>query len=461
MTPEEQNASSSNDVDTTPNDINSQTTETSEPSFSPSTPSDAESASTPSFASTAGSEIEPATGAASAQATQEDGGQSAFQQEQQPVSAAPSSLEPAPALGSQKKGKKGLVVGIIVAVLVVLLAAGSALAYNLWYQNPDKVLGDAVANLMTIKKAKFNGMATVKSSDVDVAVKFDGQGAEKSGGGSAELSVTGKSESLKSLGTIKLTADYVSSSKDGVYYFKLTNIKDAANKFIDITFESEKAQYKQYGLSMTDSQLAQQKKQLQQMISPLVSKIDNRWIKFSADDFNSSNSSNQTCMSDAIKQLQNNASERNEFVKVYREHSFINIDEKLGSKDGNLGYKVSFNEDESNRFTDALKTTTFGKAIMKCDSTILDHSESTSSDNKSKTSLQLWVSRWSHQLSEVKGTATSDGGDTKTDIDMKLNIGSGDNVQVPSDAVSIKDLTAEIEKLMGGGAAASSTSFSI
>ena len=63
------------------------------------------------------------------------------------------------------KKKVGLIVGIISGVLILILAIAAALLYFLWWQNPQKIVTDAVVNTMTTKKAVVNGKMTVIASN--------------------------------------------------------------------------------------------------------------------------------------------------------------------------------------------------------------------------------------------------------------------------------------------------------
>jgi len=474
MTPEEQNTPVS-DAETTPENTALDTARPEEPSVEstalPDTPTD-DATVTPAPEP----EVEPPTQGSPVQSESQDVSQDAApavtsqtesseSSETTPAQSFPQTA-PTTELGNKGKSKKGLILGIVAAVVAVLLIGGGVLAYNLWYQNPDKVVTDALGNILVAKKSKIDGTLAIKSSDVDISMSLNGQSADGSGGGDAELTIVGKSGTTKDLGTIKLSVSYVASSKDGTYYFKLGNVKSAVDKLVDSTVNSLAQQYKQYGMTMTNEQMVAAKKEYQQELSPIVTKIDNRWVKFTADDLKSSDSSsdNQSCYTDAIKQLQEDKDERNELVKVYGQHKFVTVNKKLGSKDGSLGYDLSVNKTESKAFAKAVKDTTFGKAIVKCDSDAFDTSDSSTSDsNDSKVTMQLWVTRWSHQISELKATVDTKGTDAATaDIDLKLQVGKGEAVKAPSDAVSIKDLQTEIQQVYGGSASStSSTSFSI
>ena len=76
---------------------------------------------------------------------------------------------------SPKKGKRGLLWAIVALVIVVLLGGGSALAYNFWYQNPNKVVSDALLHAVTAKTVSMTGTLDMSTKDYKVKLEVSGK----------------------------------------------------------------------------------------------------------------------------------------------------------------------------------------------------------------------------------------------------------------------------------------------
>ena len=64
-----------------------------------------------------------------------------------------------------KKKKTGLIVGITLGVLAIVAIIATLLTYFLWWQNPEKMVTDAVSNAIVAKKAVVNGKIVANMKD--------------------------------------------------------------------------------------------------------------------------------------------------------------------------------------------------------------------------------------------------------------------------------------------------------
>lgn len=325
--------------------------------------------------------------------------------------------------GSGLKNKKGLLVGLIVAGAVVVLGGGSALGYSLYYQNPQKVVTDGVIKAFTAKSVKYTSTIDVSNDDITVNVTLDGAAENKVGQTTAKIAVKTGGK------TYKLSATGLVDDKTDIY-FKVGDIKDLAK---DLN-----------SMMPLGSQSA---------IDDIVSKIDNQWIKVTADDLRDVSeeaSKAQTCATDAIKKFQDDKKATKEIGTLYRKNQFIVIDEKLGSKDGNLGYTLKADGDKLKAFSLSLKETTVYKDLHDCDSSF-EINESDFDDIVGKATndsdrFELWVDRWSHQIAEVNITSKADDG-TKLSATFKPVFNKSVKIEAPAGATTIKELTKDIEAL--------------
>ena len=64
-----------------------------------------------------------------------------------------------------KKSKKGLIIGLAIAAVVVLGLVSAGLVYALVYNNPENAVVDAFSKSMTAKSGSVTGSATIKTQD--------------------------------------------------------------------------------------------------------------------------------------------------------------------------------------------------------------------------------------------------------------------------------------------------------
>lgn len=329
-----------------------------------------------------------------------------------------------------KKKKTGLIVAISVAVAAVLLIVAAILVYNLWYQNPNKVVHDAVVNTMRAKSMVGKGDVLIKSEQADVSMVFD----TKSDATLSSMAVRATIKSNVEDEPFELTIGGEARYVDGVFYVKLNDVEKAVDALVQYSGQSAPAE-----------------------VMALVRKIDDQWVSISPDDYKADSpevAKQQTCMDDISKQMASDKKMTDELVALYRKNQVVVVDESLGSKtiDGtdSLGYKVSFSTDNMKKLVESLGDTEFGKKMKQCDDSvdfgeIADmFKESTSS---SKATQEIWVSRFGHQLTQVKVTEEDKASKSAFSFQPKFN----ETIEVakPDDAISIKDLMKDIEELTG------------
>lgn len=361
--------------------------------------------------------------------------------------AQPAPVTPLVATGKSSGGKKKWVLGSVIAAVLVVLLGGGALAYNLWYQNPEKVILDGINNLFS-NNASSSGKATVSVENDDVrldmtaSVKSD----KKLTNGDVQLAVQMKGSDAP-VKKVNLKADFAVNEKTA--YFKLNDIKPLADQLVDAYVDQMATQYRQLGFALTQQQIDQQKAQMLQQLNPIITKIDNRWIKF---DMEASEEDDESkCTAEAFQKLYDDKKQRDEVLDVYKEHKFITVKEKLGSKDGSLGYLLEFDEGVAKDFSKAVKNTTFSKELEECDGTKnqAPSTEDTTDkkDNVKDSRIELWVSRWSHQITEFKVAATTnDSSETAVSFNLTYDYDKVEGLTTPKDAIDIDELRNEFDK---------------
>lgn len=344
----------------------------------------------------------------------------------------PATETPAPMMASQTQPKapnkkKKFIIGGIIAGAVLLLGGGMYAAYALWYQNPEKVLTDAVSNVIRAKTATYSGTLAMDTKDVKVRVVFDGkQASDLNGEGNAKITLTSQGKDFVVNGSALV-------DKDGNLFFKVGNLKTILDDVL-----------KQSGMTSSP-------------FDELVAKIDNKWIRVSADDlaeYDKDAGKAQACLTDTMKKIQNDKAVHDSLVKAYENNKFVVIDSSLPGRTINgvdsMGYKLSLNNEAAKKFAEAVNEMQFMKDLQKCDSSFesfkLDASDMKSTTGTTSTeTVEVSVSRWSHEFTQLKVTGKDD--DASGEFILEPIFGKDVTVAAPTDFMTLKELQAEIEKV--------------
>jgi hypothetical protein len=328
---------------------------------------------------------------------------------------------PEPVVPVPKQSKKKLIIGIIVAAIFVILAAGSVLAYTFWYQNPDKVVADGIMNAIKAKSLTYTGTLNANSDDMKLKLAIDGAAGGATGNVNvkATFDMESKPVTLSGGGLI---------DKDGTLYFKVKNVGEIV------------APYR-----------ATMPKESQTMLDQLIAKVDDRWIKISADDmkeFSEESSKTQKCFTDTLNKFKDDKKATGEVADIYKKHKFLTIEQNLGSQGGSLGYSVKANKEAGKAFASDMKNTRIYKSMQDCDKDFkLDTDDVTADSQKADESkVEVWVERWSHEITKI--VVKDDKGPDTADMTLEPRFNKPVNVTAPEKSVTLTDLKTEIEGLV-------------
>lgn len=334
-----------------------------------------------------------------------------------------------------KKSRKGLIALIISIAAVLLLGGGAALAYFLWYQNPDKVVSDAFSSAFSAKSVEFKGSINVDSSAdqtsgvKNVRLSFDG----KSNNDAALIDAVFEVASSNGQ-TVKVDGSVVTSDKD--IFVKVKNLENVLNIMLNAP----------EGESILNTPLG-----------PLVKKVDGNWIKLSngdLSDINEEYNKVQTCTSDLVAKVKKDKSYLNELGDVYKKNKFIVIEKSLGSKTvsgvDSIGFVVKTDVAKVKSFVKAVGDTKFGKEFATCDDSIDFNKmadEIKEADEKDGTAtVEVWAARFGHQLTGINITSNDD--TSVTALSSEFTFNKEVKIDTPTEALTIKDITEEYVKAL-------------
>jgi len=330
----------------------------------------------------------------------------------------------------KKKNKKALIISGIVAAAIVVLAGGSALAYNLWYQNPDKVVTDALVNAITAKTVSATGSLEAKSDDYTLKIDVAGRNSLEAHSTTA-VTLAFNSDDIDF--TVKGEGIF---SAEGDIYVKL----DDARKLAD---SIEKQSDGQMSFEVFDG---------------VIDKVDGKWIKISSEDlgdFSEEYKDTQKCFAAISKQFESDkafrATVENETKDLYKAHKFIIVGDKIGSRtisgQGSLGYKLIPDDKAGAEFFRGFGETQLGKKLTECnkDLNFDDFADQTGKEDSSATGeAEIWVSRFGHQITELNVKAHDD--DTETSFVLNPIFNKNEAIEIPTNSIPLSELKSDIEK---------------
>lgn len=338
------------------------------------------------------------------------------------------------------RNKKLAFIGGGIGLLLLLVVA--ICVYLFWYQNPQKVVTDAVMNLVKAEQIGLQGDIKISQKDYDITMRLEGEGSQSSG--KAELSMKVKAGGMD----LKTTANFV-VAENGDMYIRMQNLQETADAFYSEVAKS------MAGRSVTLEQKEQVESLIKQQFDPVVAKLTDRWIRIDEKELKKTNpelAKSRKCMTEVRTMIRDDKAATNEVASIYKQHQFIRIDEKLAAKDGALGYKVSSDEKIAKEFGEAAKSTKLYKKVDECmgKSDLKDRtaagSSNTAKEDEAFNSLKVWVNRWSHQLERVAVDGDKDG--TKATVDLQFDFMKKPNVEVPQKAASLDEVMKEIDTLL-------------
>ena len=330
-----------------------------------------------------------------------------------------------------KKKKTGLIIGIVLGVIALIAIISAVLVYFLWWQNPEKMVTDAVSNAIMAKKMTADGKVVIDMRDqgkIELNVKTATDSGKSKANIDAKLNIKGVEKS------IPLDGDMVLGD-DGTIYVKINNFKDLYGTLLEIVMESSS------GGKASRVQIETYRDQTLRKMSSEIDKMGNIWMKISPDEIGSE----YKCGINALKKIQSDESARKELAQIYQKNSFFTIkDSKISDRNGGRGFELQGNnKSNSSKFEEEFKNSSVGKALSKCGkSNGYKSSESSSID---ESSLKVWVDRSSHELKalELKGDSKK----VSVEISFDINMNKSEEIKAPSDAESLKEF---IEGFMSG-----------
>lgn len=323
-----------------------------------------------------------------------------------------------------KKKNKKVIGGVIAAVVAVVLIAGGVLGY-MWYQNPEKMVADAFANAVKSESMTFSGALTGTQEDApqSINVIFDGKSAGNKSEVNAEIDLEGDGVTVAGSGSVIFAGD------DGLF-LKVANIRETLESMFENAEGSE------------------------MMVDTIVDRLDDKWIKLDADSnegVTREYEEQRQCVNNAMKSFTDSNDQQKQLAEVYKNNRLLNV-EKTGAEAiegvNSHRFEVSVNKEQVKPFADAMKETDIAKAVNDCfDEDIfasLDENleEMTQDSMGDDTKVELWVSTWSHEFTQMRVSGSGNGSTGDLTVQMKFN--EEVNIETPAEATPVQDVMEDL-----------------
>lgn len=342
----------------------------------------------------------------------------------------------------KKKGKKGLVAGIIIAIFALLIG-GTASGYFLWYQNPDKVIMDTIVNAIKADSATYKGTLKYVTDTTDVAIDVKGQIDQSAADGTIGVTITPKEDTTIDLGSIVVSGQVV-AMEDGTAYVKLNDLQSAYEKLRDNLVQAAAEESATMDLTLTSDQLVSAKAAYDTFLLPTVKKLDGQWIKTDAaelEDTSSAADDSLSCVSDAFKKAVDDGTFADDIISAYQDNPFLSVSEDLGIQNGSQGYALAYDNAKADAFTKATENTQLAKDVMACD---VGDEDTTTEENAAIMSqvkrIELWTDQFSHKLTRLVVEAKDDDTNSSVTADITTALDVETSITAPSDAKTLKEV---------------------
>jgi len=381
---------------------------------------------------------------------------------QQPVGFVQPVATGAMPMASRPKKFPWLVVGLGLGSLAII---GIVLGYFLWYQNPEKVLADALAKMIVANSMTVSGSIEVVGSGEyatieKVEVLIDNEMDTVSGKTDVSLKM-----SLKDMKPIVIKASSVVIGVDEIYV-RFDGVMDVVNIVMGDFGDTP-------GLSS-----------VLEVIEEIAKKIEGRWIKISYSELLGDNeefTKQIDCYNGVLEKVSNDKRYQQEIVSLYKKNKFVIIRKELGMQDGAYGFELSANPKAAMRFAMSLRNTSLYEEMAKCNESLTDLGEESEEymeeylndlpddildelPDGTMFKLTVWVSALKHELKTLQIDAAYEQGGYYSEIpdkyeyhqEFKFVLNKPVSILAPADWISMKTLMEEImelvnEMMYGGG----------
>lgn len=327
------------------------------------------------------------------------------------------------------KTKLAIILGTIFALLLII-GGGLALYYSLIYQNPDKIISDALIGSFKNNnhiKAKITSDTTLsqnprlilKNLEIETYTDKDHKTENKI---NASLTLNKQDFDVKA---------NIQTEKDKAY-FKLDNLDSLAKILLK-------------NMKLPDSAINSAKKELQS--------LNEKWIVI-----DQKTKGKNSCQTEFITDVL--SSDKKEFEKAFEENKFIQAKDKKDGKNGLIGVNFEFNKNSYKSFIDAISQTNQVNKLKNClKETTTKNPEKVFSDlkkdidNLENLSGTVWATKFGHKLEAIDfNLNVKDKANKKSTLNGNFEFNTETKpIDIPKDTINTQEFLKELQNAVFKG----------
>lgn len=333
-----------------------------------------------------------------------------------------------PFASKAKRDRKKLI--IIVAAALVVLLGGFYAVYALWYNNPNKVVADALTHLVTTKQGDVKADLTLHTGSADVKFAGNLQVAESGDGRmTGNLDVKIGEETLSTSGEVVATKENL--------YVKVNDARKLANSF-----------YQAFAGQDVPAEF-----------NNLLNLVDGKWVVITSKEYfemsgNKDAQKQSECVDKVYTTFQTDKKQQGELANAYQKNQFIVVKKTLPTEAVNgassLHYELSVDSGKFKSFSTAAQQTSVFKALDACYggelAKSLQQNGDATSNELSGGKLELWVDQWSHKPTKLSYSSGETG--QNASIVTTFNLGKAQTITVPKGETTVDQLQTEFDKVL-------------
>ncbi len=337
-------------------------------------------------------------------------------------------------MSSKKSTAKAVNNGLIIAIIVAIaLLVAVVVGLFVVMQSPDKQIASGFANLIKSETIGFDGKIETTGASGASSTIMSGVTNKKVADGQIQLNRT-------TIAGAKLNAKVqLAVAEDGAVYAKIDQPKKLMESYATTMINSVPINYE---TKPSEEQAQALQKQVDANFAAIGDKVENKWIKLTQDDLRSFGGTDKgsDCYVSFAQKLADDAAARKQLAKAYSSNRFFKIDEKLERDGSAQGYRVSVDQAKYKEFKSAVAANESVKKLGDCGTDILTLGVA---DTLGDQTADIWVDRFSHNITRVKYSKPGDAG-AMSNVDIKLSYDKSVSVTAPSDAVMMKDVINQV-----------------